>query len=481
MSQTEFSCLVPDGHQTGITITVSAPYDSAIISEVESADEKMIELALKTAHECYKNKARWIPMPERINILQQLIGSMTEQQDFLALEAAREGGKPLADSQVEVARAIDGIKLCIETLRTDQGKVIPMNYSAASSHRVAFTRKEPIGVVVAISAFNHPLNLIIHQVAAAIAAGCPVIVKPASTTPLSCLRFVHLLHEAGLPKEWCQAFAIQDNALAEKLCTDPRVAFFSFIGSAKVGWFLRSKLAPGTRYALEHGGLAPVIVAEDSQINDAISPLVKGGFYHAGQVCVSVQRVFVHNSILSEFADEFANCAQQLIIGDPTHAETEIGPLIQHREVERVDQWVNEALEGGAELLCGGQKISDSCYAATVLLDPKPQANVSCREIFGPVVCLYGFDTLDEAITQANNTDFSFQGAVFTKNIDTALHVYSQLDASAIMLNDHTAFRVDGMPFAGLKHSGFGVGGIPYSMEDMQIEKMLVIKSDKLR
>lgn len=480
MSQTEFSCLVPKAQPTGVMIPVLSPYDSQPIAEVESADNAVVNLALDNAYACYKDKKSWIPMPQRIHILEKLIILMTEKQDFLAMEAAREGGKPLTDSKVEVTRAIDGIKLCIETLRTDQGQVVPMNYNAASSHRIAFTRKEPTGVVVAISAFNHPLNLIIHQVAAAVAVGCPVIVKPASTTPLSCLRFVQLFHEAGLPEAWCQAFAAKDNHLAEKLCTDPRVAFLTFIGSAKVGWSLRSKLAPGTRYALEHGGLAPVILGEDININDAIPLLIKGGFYHAGQVCVSVQRIFVPDPILSEFADEFANAAQQLLVGDPTKAETEVGPLIQHREVERVDQWINGALEGGAELLCGGQKISDSCYAATVLLDPKPTAKVSTHEIFGPVVCLYSYSDIDDAIAQANDTDFSFQGAVFTNNIETALKVYRNLDASAIMLNDHTAFRVDGMPFAGLKHSGFGVGGIPHSMNDMQVEKMLVLRSDQL-
>lgn len=476
MKDAEFTCLVANSHRTSKSIDVTAPYDLSTIASVECGDSKMVELALDTAYILYKNRKQWLEIPQRIMILEKLIALMSAQQDHLALEAAREGGKPLPDSQVEVARAIDGIKICIETLRTEPGKMIPMNYNAASNHRIAFTCKEPIGVVVAISAFNHPVNLIVHQVAAAVAAGCPVIVKPASSTPLSCLRFVQLLHEAGLPPAWCQAMVLDDNQLAETLATDPRVGFFTFIGSAKVGWMLRSKLAPGTRYALEHGGLAPAFLTEDADVKAALPLLLKGGFYHAGQVCVSVQRVFVHESLISQFADEFANEAQQLQIGDPTYENTEIGPLISPNEVDRVHQWVNEALEGGAELLCGGQKVSDTCYAATVLLDPKPDAMVSTHEIFGPVVCLYSYTDLDEALAQANDTEFAFQGAVFTKNIDTALYVHQHLNASAVMLNDHTAFRVDGMPFAGLKHSGFGVGGIPYSMHDMQVEKMLVIK-----
>jgi acyl-CoA reductase-like NAD-dependent aldehyde dehydrogenase len=243
---------------------------------------------------------------------------------------------------------------------------------------------------------------------------------------------------------------------------------------------LRSKLAPGTRCALEHGGAAPVIVAADADLDAAVAPLAKGGFYHAGQVCVSVQRVFAHRSIARSLAEKLATAADALIIGDPTLADTDVGPLIRPREVNRVEAWVQEAVDAGAELLTGGRRINDTCYACTVLFNPPAEAKVSTLEIFGPVICVYPFDDLDAAIAQANALPYAFQAAVFTKEIDTAMHCYSRLDAAAVMINEHTAFRVDWMPFAGLRHSGYGIGGIQYTMRDMQIEKLMVLKSDRL-
>lgn len=478
MSQ-EFSLMIP-GAKPGGTHKVTAPFNGAHIADCQVAGADAIQTALKTAHALYMNRDGWIKAPRRIEILKKTAQLMSENAEELAVEAAREGGKPLIDSRVEVARAIDGMQVLIETLRTEGGKEIPMGLNAASLNRFAFTRYEPRGVVVAVSAFNHPLNLIIHQVGPAIAVGAPVIVKPASDTPLSCLRFVKFLHEAGLPPEWCQAAVITDRKVSTSLVTDPRVAFFSFIGSADVGWGLRSKLAPGTRCALEHGGVAPVIVAEDADLDDAVPLLTKAGFYHAGQVCVSVQRVFAHESIARSLAGQIAKSASALITGDPTLPETDVGPLISKKEADRVSEWVDEAVKAGGELLCGGKKISDSCYSPTVVYNPPADSKLSCSEVFGPVVAVYPYKDLDEAIEMANSLPFAFQAAVFTKDIDRAMRAYSKLDASAVMINDHTAFRVDWMPFAGLRSSGLGVGGMPYTMHDMRIEKMMVLRSKEL-
>jgi len=413
---------------------------------------------------------------ERISILQRLIVLMQEQAESLALEAAHEGGKPLIDSRVEVARAIDSIRICIETLRTDSGREIPMGLNAASAWHSAYTRKEPIGVVVAISAFNHPLNLIAHQVGPAVACGCPVIIKPAPDTPLSCFRFIQLLHQAGLPKAWAQALVSSDNEVASRLVIDQRVAFFSFIGSAKVGWWLRSQLAAGTRCALEHGGAAPVIFYADADMDKAVPLLAKGGFYHAGQVCVSVQRVFAEQSVAQALAEKLAQAAAAMRVGDPMQESTEIGPLIRHAEVDRIEAWVNEAVDEGAQLICGGKRISDCCYAATVLLNPSAESKVSSHEIFGPVICVYSCIDMDAAIEQANALPWAFQASVFSDKLDQAMYASERLAASAVMINEMTAFRVDWMPFAGLRQSGLGVGGIPYTMRDMQIEKMTVIR-----
>ena len=480
MSNKKYSLMLHKTASAAGVLEVHAPFDRSIIAEVETTNAGHIDQAMSVAYSLYRDKDSWLPLHKRIEILEKTSQIMVQEQQQLAIEAAKEGGKPLVDSKVEVARAIDGIHLCIETLKTDQGKVIPMGISSSSAQRIAITQKEPIGVVIAVSAFNHPLNLIVHQVAAAVAAGCPVIVKPAEDTPLSCLHFVNILWQAGLPTEWCQAVIPESIAVSEKLVTDERVGFFTFIGSAKVGWMLRSKLAPGVRCALEHGGAAPVIVAEDTDVESAVKKLGKGGFYHAGQVCVSVQRVFVHKSLAESFIEKLASYAQLQRIGDPTIEGTDVGPLIRPAEVERISSWVSEAKNEGAQCITGGNAISDTCYECTVLATPSLESKVSTAEIFGPVVCVYEYDDLDWAIKQANSLPLSFQASVFTNNLDTAMRVYKRIDASAVMLNDHTAFRIDGMPFAGLKQSGLGVGGIPYSIEDMQVNKMLVINSPEL-
>ena len=474
IAKEHYPVMSPVSSRPRTVVDVRAPFDGSLIATVDAAGTEVVEQSLATAYSLYRNRDGWLAPSRRMETLKKAAAIMQERAELLAVEAAREGGKPLIDSRVEVARAIDGVLNCAELLRSESGHVIPMNINTASLGRIAFTQREPIGVVIAVSAFNHPLNLIVHQVGPAIAAGCPIIVKPADDTPLSCFRFVSILREAGLPQEWCQAMVTEDTSITGQLVTDSRVGFFSFIGSAPVGWMLRSRLAPGCRCALEHGGAAPAIVASDADLDEAVTKLAKGGFYHAGQVCVSVQRIYAHRSIVEVFTNRLACLARQLQVGDPTLPSTEIGPLIRHKEVTRVHQWVNEALNAGAKLVCGGQAPSASCYAPTVLFEPPDDCRVSTQEIFGPVVCVYAFDELDEAIARANSLQFVFQAAIFTRDFATAMRAYTRLDASAVMLNDHTAFRVDWMPFAGLRQSGLGIGGIPYTFRDMQIEKLFI-------
>ena len=475
-----FPLMVPGATPDSELMDVHAPYDRSLIATIERGGPRVVEKALRTAYGLFRDRDAWLSPARRIEILTRAAAIMEERREELAVEAAREGGKPLIASRVEVERAVDGVHECVEFLRTQHGDEIPMRLNAASANRVAFTRHEPIGVVVAFSAFNHPLNLIVHQVGPAVATGCPCIVKPAEATPLSGMRFVGILREAGLPEEWCQGLVTTDLDVARSLATDRRVGFFSFIGSARVGWMLRSELAPGTRCALEHGGAAPVLVTEDADLDHALPLISKGGFYHAGQVCVSVQRVFAHRSIAHHLAERLAEAATALKVGDPTSHDTEVGPLIRPAEVERVGEWVREGLGGGGELLAGGGSVSATCYEPTVLYGPPGDARVSTSEIFGPVICVYPYDDVDDAITRSNSLPYAFQASVFTNELDTALRASRRLDASAVMVNDHPAFRVDWMPFAGLKESGMGVGGIPYTMEDMQIRKLVVIRSNEL-
>lgn len=460
-------------------LKVISPYDLSLIKEIPLVGKTEVEQALTTAYRLFQDQSKWIPAHERIAILERVVEIMKTRIEELTKTAAQEGGKPYNDSKVEVLRAINGVKLAAEHIGQLKGEQIPMGLTKASEGRIAFTTREPIGVVASISAFNHPLNLIIHQSVTAIAAGCPVIVKPALTTPLSCLAFVDILEEAGLPKGWCQAIVCQDE-FAELLATDKRVNYLSFIGSAKVGWYLRSKLSAGTRCALEHGGVAPVIVDKDANVEEMLPALAKGGFYHAGQVCVSVQKVFIHESIVNVVAEGLVTLASNLKVGNQMDQTTEVGPLILPREVDRVEEWVNEAISDGAKVLCGGKRISETCYEPTVLLNPPMDAKVSTLEIFGPVVCVYSYSDRNKAIEIANSLDVHFQAAVFTENLDVALDCVKKLNASAVMVNDHTAFRVDWMPFGGRDASGIGMGGIQYSMHEMTREKLMVIKSKVL-
>ncbi len=461
------------------TLEVLSAYDQKHIDSLPRAAEAELEKMLSRAQELYLNRDSWLPKYERIAILEKTAAIVSERAEELALAAAREGGKPLTDSRVELGRAVRGIKTAASELSHMAGREIPMELSERTAGRFAQTYREPRGVVAAVSAFNHPFNLIVHQVVTAVAAGCPVIVKPASTTPLSCRSLLGVLYEAGLPRDWAQLL-IASTDVATKLVTDPRLGFFTFIGSARVGWSLRSKLAPGVACALEHGGVAPAIVDETADVAAAVPLLLKAGYYHAGQVCVSTQRIYLHESIASSFTEQFVEGAKKLHVGDPTDPETEVGPLILPKEVDRVAEWVAEARERGGKILCGGERLSETTYSPTVISNPPDDTKVTREEVFGPVVCLYTYSDRGEVIRRANAVDTYFQASIFTKNVDVAWDTARRLNGMAVMVNDHTAFRADWMPFGGHRGSGLGTGGIGFSMHDMTLERMVVFKSPSL-
>ncbi|MDR7127969.1 acyl-CoA reductase-like NAD-dependent aldehyde dehydrogenase [Algoriphagus sp. 4150] len=461
------------------SVKILSPYDQSMIKELDLMPKSELEKVITIAKNLFDDQSLWIPAYKRIEILEKAASIMSTRIEELTFLALSEGGKPYKDSKAEVLRAIKGVKLAAEHISQIKGEQVPMELTEASLNRIAFTTKEPIGIVAAISAFNHPLNLAVHQVVTAIAAGCPVIFKPAMATPLSSLALADILEEAGLPSGWLQ-IALCENDVAESLVTDSRINFFSFIGSAKVGWYLKSKLSPGTRCALEHGGAAPVIVEKDADFDEMIPDLVKGSFYHAGQVCVSVQRIYVDQELSELFIEKFLKATNRLKVGNPSESDTDVGPLITPKEVDRLEEWVSEAIADGAKLLSGGERISETLYQPTVLLNPSESSKVSNKEIFGPVVCIYPFTDRDEAIKKANALDVHFQAAVFTKNIDVALDTVKKLNATAVMVNDHTAFRVDWMPFGGRDLSGIGMGGISYSIDEMMREKLTVFKSKYL-
>jgi len=461
------------------TIKVTSPYDDKVVGEVKLSTTNEVQEAINIAYNTFNDKTKTLEKYQRVQILEKLVDIMNSQVEELTILCASEGGKPYIDSKVEIQRAINGVKLAIEELGSYEGRQIAMGHTQSSVNKMAYTFKEPIGVVAAISAFNHPFNLAVHQIIPAIAVGCSVVIKPATQTPLSAIKLVELLTKAGLPYGWAQA-VVCDRVGGELLATSSKISFLTFIGSGKVGWYLNSKVNAGTRVALEHGGVAPVIVQKDANISNLIPSLTKGGFYHAGQVCVSVQRVYVHSSIVEEVSSKLAQEASKLIVGNQLDKNTQVGPLINNNEVSRVQEWVNEAVQKGGKILTGGKKISSSCFEPTVILDPSDDALVSTKEVFAPVVCIYSYDNLDEAIKRANALEVSFQASIFTQDIDIALKSVKNLNATAVMINDHTAFRVDWMPFGGAKASGLGLGGIKNSMEEMSNEKLMVINSPSI-
>ena len=366
-----FPLMVPAARAAAAPGEVRSPLDRSLIATFDQVDLDGARQALATAERLFRNRDAWLSPARRIEILRRAADLIEQRRDGLALEAAREGGKPLIDSLVEADRAVDSIRLCAEHLRSQAGEEIPMGRTASSGGRLAFTQLEPIGPVLAFSAFNHPLNLIAHQVGPALAAGCPVVVKPAKATPLSCFRLVQILREAGLPEEWCQPLVTVDLDVANQIVADPRVAFFTFIGSGEVGWRLRRQLAPGTRCSLEHGGVAPVIVAADADLDYAVPLLVKGGFYHAGQVCVSVQRIFADRRIARTLATRIAAAAGRAE-GRRPHASGDRGRAVDPPRRSRAGRAVGAGGRAGRGRSCfaAGVPCRNNCYAPTVLFDP---------------------------------------------------------------------------------------------------------------
>lgn len=454
---------------------VFSPWDRSQIGSVECIRKNDVKNIITAAKDAFNHSEENFTKQHRINFFDKAVKKLGNQVNYFASLIAKEGGKPIKDARVEVIRAVNGLELCRDEIKSRRGSEIPMELNSASMNKIAIEREFPAGVVLALSAFNHPLNLIVHQVGPAIAAGCPIIIKPSLETPYSCYEFIKLLFESDLPVEFCQMINNADHEITAEFVKNKNISFLSFIGSSDVGWKLKSQLSPGAKCALEHGGVAPVIIDNNVNIKKIIKPIVKGSFYHAGQVCVSIQNIIVHKKIISEFIDLMKEEISILKVGNPSDIKTDVGPLIRPSEVDRVETVVREAIESGATLICGGKKLSDTTYACTVLRDPSLDSQVVQKEVFGPVVNVFGFDDIDEAISLANHNEFAFQSSVFTNDLKKAMHCYEKLIAKTVLINEQTTFRVDWMPFGGIRHSGEGVGGISYSYSDMVYNKVLII------
>jgi len=456
-------------------LNIINPFTSDKIATLELNSKKEAFKILFNAYELHKEKPNGLPKEQRIKILEHLCQLLETNKHEIIELSTLEGGKPIQDTKIEMDRAIEGVKLGIHAIRNISGEVIPMNLNSASENKLAYTQKKPVGVVLSISAFNHPINLAIHQIIPCVAAGCPVIYKPALSTPLVSQKIIKLLYDAGLPKEWC-SYLLCDNEITADLAKSDLIGYISFIGSSEVGWSIKQNMAPGVKILLEHGGNAPVIVAQDANLDKAIPEIAKAGFYHAGQVCVSAQRIYVHEDIIDVFTSQLNFEAQLHKTGNPMNAETFVGPIISTSSLERIDNWVKIAIKEGATLIFGGKKLKNNCYEPTLLLNPNHESLVSKEEIFGPVICIYTFKETEEAIHLANSSPYIFQSAAYTNTINSALDLSERLNGATIMINTHPAFRVDWMPFGGQGLSGEGLGGIEYSVQEMLKQKLIVIQ-----
>lgn len=455
--------------------SVRSPFDQKVLATFPYDQEAEVLERVAASHRLSRAPQSW-PKDKRLAFLHTLALALEKETEDYAKLIAIEGGKPLKDARVEAKRAVQSIQSTIAALYAWHGTEIPMGLTAATQERWAITRPEPRGLVLAISAFNHPLNLIVHQVVPALAVGCPVLIKPSMKAPLSCQRFVRLMTDCGLPKGWCQLLLIEE-ALTEKLAADPRIAVLSFIGSPAVGWKLRRQLAPGTIALLEHGGTAPVVLAEDADLESAIPLMIKGGYYHAGQVCVSVQNVFVPRQKMDEVREKLVAGIKKLQTGDPLDPATDVGPLIRSEEADRVMQWIEAATGSGGKLLCGGERINANCVRPTLIEGAAESTSYYKDELFGPGMGLYAYEDMEACMTRINQSRFAFQASIFTQTMAKALEFVQRVEAATVLVNDHTAFRADWMPFGGRKESGLGVGGILPSMMELSREKLVIIKS----
>jgi acyl-CoA reductase-like NAD-dependent aldehyde dehydrogenase len=460
----------------GPWVEILSPNDGSFVTSAQEATLQDIEKLLAETRSIQKKMAALKPY-EKAAILKTVALELRGRLDEFAFVIATEGGKPLKDARVEAERASLTLELCAEEALRLTGETIPMERAPFGKDHLAFTMRDPIGAILAISAFNHPLNLLAHQIGCALAAGCSVIIKPAPSTPVSAYLLRDMFLKAGLDTDAIR-IVLANIPLIQKLASSPEFDYLSFIGSAKVGWELRKIIAPGTRLSLEHGGIAPAIVCDDANLVEAAEALVKGSFYHAGQVCISTQRIFVHKKVMEDFLTIFRAKAEKLITGPATSAQTDVGPLIRPAEVMRIQTWISEAVEKGAKVEVGN-KVSGNMnqyLSPTILRDVPREVTLMREEVFGPVVCVNSFEDEEELIEYLSSSEYIFEASLFTNHLQRFLRIARTLSTMTLVMNNHSAFRVDQMPFGGHKKSGLGMGGVKYAIEEMTKTKQIILK-----
>jgi acyl-CoA reductase-like NAD-dependent aldehyde dehydrogenase len=456
---------------TGDWLEVRSPYDGSLVGRVAKGGTSEARRAVDAAQHALTE-----PMPahERAAILDRTAKLVEERSEEIARTISAEAGKPMKAARVEAARAQSTFTMAAVEARKLAGNVVPMDASPAGTGKLALTLRVPIGVVGAISPFNFPFNLVAHKVAPALAAGCAVVLKPASQTPLSALLLAELEEEAGLPAGWLNVVCGTASEIGDVLVEDERVALITFTGSAGVGWKLRER-APRKHVNLELGNATPVIVAADADLDDAAGRLAANAFAFAGQSCISVQRIYVERSAYQGFLDRFLPLVEGLVVGDPAEDATDVGPLISAGERDRVVSWIEEAETRGARILAGGD-LDGELLRPTVLTDVPADVKVACEEVFGPLCTVTAYDTLDEAIALANGTRYGLQAGIFTRDVKGALWAAQRLEFGGVTVNEAPTFRADQMPYGGVKDSGNTREGPAYAVREMTEERLVVLQ-----
>jgi acyl-CoA reductase-like NAD-dependent aldehyde dehydrogenase len=456
--------------ETGDWIDVASPYSGETVGRVAKAGADETRRAIDAAEEAMREP---LPAHKRAEILVRVAGFLGRRHDEVARTISDEAGKPMKAARVEARRAMSTYTFAAVEARKLAGEMVPMDASQAGEGKLAFTLRRPIGVVGAISPFNFPLNLVAHKLAPALAAGCAVVLKPASQTPLSALLLAELETEAGLPPGWLNVLVGPASEIGDVLIEDERVKALTFTGSGAVGWKLAER-APKKRVKLELGNATPVIIADDADIDTAAQAMAANAFSFAGQSCISVQRIYVEAPAYDRFLEGFLPRVEELRLGDPGDEETDVGPVIDEDARERILEWIDEARAGGARVLTGGE-LDGELIRPTVIADAGPELKVSCDEVFGPVCTVNSVGSLDEAIELANGTRYGLQAGIFTTKLETALRAAQELEFGGIIVNEAPTFRADQMPYGGVKDSGNTREGPAYAVRELTEERLVVI------
>jgi acyl-CoA reductase-like NAD-dependent aldehyde dehydrogenase len=454
-------------------LEVTDKYSGEVATRVALADAAAIDRAIGLAVEAAA-PMRAMAAYERQQVLQHCVARFTERAEELALALCVEAGKPIKDSRGEVGRLIDTFRIAAEESVRITGEVLPLDISARARDYTGMWKRIPIGPCSFIAPFNFPLNLAAHKVAPALAVGCPFVLKPASLTPIGALLIAEVLAETGLPRG---AFSVLPcpRSGAELFTTDERLKLLSFTGSPEVGWDLKAR-AGKKPVVLELGGNAAVVVEPDADLEDAVERIVFGAFYQSGQSCIGVQRVLAHEAAYSELRDRLVEATSALRMGDPKDPETFIGPMISEKEAARLDGWIQQAVAAGATLLCGGRR-DGAMLEATLLEDAPGDQAVVCQEAFGPVAVLSRYAGFDAALRAVNDSVFGLQAGVFTRDLYKAQKAWDELEVGGVVIGDVPSWRVDHMPYGGVKDSGLGREGIRFAMEDMTEVRLLVVRT----